>query len=418
MMEMKDRGAAPESRKRCNGGETDDLAEIDLLGLMMAVLRRWKLCAGIVLAVVAAGLAYCFLVPTSYQTTARVFVDTATLKTTPKDEAQLVLTSDVLTAARRDAALPEDAEPMATFRSRFVVKEVPKSSLVEITYQEADAVRAAKVTQATADAYVREIQARMEAVKAQNEKNKVEAVNAPWGMTAPQLQPVAPFIAVPASADFAKATPPKMKIMAVLVLASLVLSVLICVVLELLDRTVKTRGEFERASGLAVLEDFGDKRRQGTEKEAWRRVSLLCDVDYGEGCRVLIVAAPSAVKTTVSAAAELAATFADNGRRVLLAEVGGSSLPSAKRGGVTTMAVAAGAKARQQIEEQLANFDTAILAVPPLSESAEALSLATLSNAKFLLVGKVRSTEREALRQTVAMVDQVGCDIAGAVLVK
>ncbi len=82
------------------------------------------------------------------------------------------------------------------------------------------------------------------------------------------------------------------------------------------------------------------------------------------------------------------------------------------------MAVAAGAKARQQIEAQLANFDTAILAVPPFSESAEALSLATLSNAKFLLVGKVRSTEREALRQTVAMVDQVGCDIAGAVLVK
>lgn len=82
------------------------------------------------------------------------------------------------------------------------------------------------------------------------------------------------------------------------------------------------------------------------------------------------------------------------------------------------MTVAAGAKARRQIEAQLPGFDTAILAVPPLSESAEALSLATLPNAKFLLVGKLRSTEREALKRTVAMLDQVGCDITGAVLVK
>lgn len=418
MMEMKDRGAAPDGRKRCNCGESDDLTEIDLLGLLVAVLRRWKLCAGIVLAVVAAGLLYCWLVPTCYQTTSRVFVDTATLKTTPKDEAQLVLTTDVLTAARREAALESDEEPMAKFRSRFEVKEVPKSSLVEISYQDADAVRAAKVTQATAVAYVREVQTRMEVFKEQNEKNRIEVANVPLVMQAAQRPPVAPFIAVPASADFVKVKPPKLKVMAVLVLASLVLSVLVCVVLELLDRTVKTRNEFERASGLAVLEDFGDKRRAGMEKEAWRRVSLLSGVNYGEGCRVLIVASPSAIKTTASAAAEVAEAFAEAGRRVLFAKVGGVADACSTANCVTSMPVAAGASARQQIATQLTNFDTAVVAVPPLDESAEALNLGMLPNAKFLLVGRVRSTEREALVRAVAMINQVGGDVAGAVLLK
>ena len=41
-----------------SNNETDDLAEIDLMGLVTAVLRRWKLCAAICGVMIAAGLAY------------------------------------------------------------------------------------------------------------------------------------------------------------------------------------------------------------------------------------------------------------------------------------------------------------------------------------------------------------------------
>ena len=97
------------------------------MGLVTAVLRRWKLCAAICGVMIAAGLAYCLLVSTQYQTTSRVFVDVGQLKTTMKDEVQFVLSGKVLRKVFDDFKFGEtkafsgDTEYMKHFRNLYDV---------------------------------------------------------------------------------------------------------------------------------------------------------------------------------------------------------------------------------------------------------------------------------------------------------
>ena len=127
---------------------------------MTAVLRRWKLCAAICCVMIASGLAYCFLVPTQYQTTSRVFVDVGQLQTTPKDEVQFVLSGKVLQKVFDDFKFGEtkrfagDFEALKHFRKLYDVREVPKTNLIEIAFKDPDVERSAAVNAATAQGYI------------------------------------------------------------------------------------------------------------------------------------------------------------------------------------------------------------------------------------------------------------------------
>ena len=130
-------------------------------------------------------------------------------------------------------------------------------------------------------------------------------------------------VTVPAATDddFVKKQPAKAKVMAIVVLASLVLSVLVCVVLELLDRTVKTRREFERLSGLPVLAEVKSKPSE-TDKEQWATATTLMELGTSGRKKVFLLVKPSALKTDVSEAVQLATAFARNGKDVLLVSAG------------------------------------------------------------------------------------------------
>ena len=552
-----------------NTTDADDLAEIDLLGLVTAVLRRWKLCVAICGVMIAAGLAYCLMVPTQYQTTSRVFVDVGPLKTTPKDEVQFVLSGKVLQKVFDDFKFGEtkafvgDSEPMKHFRNLYDVKEVPKTSLIEIAFKDPDVKRSAAVNAATAEGYINDVRNRVRRVLV-NEQTVLQAVLDQWikerteatdalgafktkhGIVALDEQrsqteddlnraaaaaaaassassPLLPQsgatrltyvaepakspadrkkviedqatlkkelarldalvpeyqrlngrylaalsayqqafnavkeqaakieginggalarIAVPPSDDenVVKKQPAKAKVMAIVVLASLVLSVLVCVVLELLDRTVKTRREFEQLSGLPVLAEVKASGK-ASEDEKWQTAATLLDLGTTEDPKVFLILKPSAEKTSISAAVKLAAAFAKQEKVVLLAvlntenvstllaenavqlktetekDFGGVSGWTAKVGAVQFRVTDIPGERLSEVLEVTEEGDVVIVAESePLTASAEGLSVAAMDGVETVVVGELRQTKRDEVVDAVQKLDRVKAAVVGSVI--
>ena len=552
--------------RRTVDNEADDLAEIDLLGLVTAVLRRWKLCAAICGVMIAAGLAYCFMVPTLYQTTSRVFVDTAQLKTTPKDEVQFVLSGKVLQKVfdvfkfGETTRFAGDTEALKHFRKLYDVKEVPKTSLVEIAFKDPDVERSAAVNAATAQGYIEAVRDRvrrvltteqnvLQTVLAQREKERTEAVSAleafkaKHGILALDMQRIqteeelnraaaaaaaSPLlsqagssrltyvaqpakdpadrekvaqeqeslkkelarldtltpeyqlingryaaaqaayqrafdavqtqtatiervngdalarVAVPASTDddFVKKQPAKAKVMAIVVLASLVLSVLVCVVLELLDRTVKTRREFERVSGLPVLAEVASDGKTD-EAEKWQTAATQLALGANKTQKVFVTVQPSTLKTEVSAAVRLATEFAKAGKGVLfvtfntvadleaLLKKNGGRLEEnteAVLGALTTWGAAvgdvefdataaSGARADDVLQGAAkVGYDVVVMEAVALTDSAKALNLAAADGVQTVVIGELRQTKRDELADAMQMLERVKAHTVGAVI--
>lgn len=553
-----------------NTTDDNDLAEIDLLGLVTAVLRRWKLCAAICGVMIAAGLAYCLMVPTQYQTTSRVFVDVGQLKTTPKDEVQFVLSGKVLQKVFDDFKFGEtkafvgDSEPMKHFRNLYDVKEVPKTSLIEIAFKDPDVKRSAAVNAATAEGYINDLRDRVRRVlvneqtvlqavldqwikerteaadalgafktqhgivaldeqrsQTEDDLNRVAAATAAAAAAAPLLSQSGAtrltYVAEPAksSADrkkliedqatlkkelarldalvpeyqrlngryFAalsayqqafnavkaqaakieeingdalarivvppsddenvvKKQPAKAKVMAIVVLASLVLSVLVCVVLELLDRTVKTRREFERLSSLPVLAEVTSDGKAGAGKK-WQTAATQLELGTSEARKVFVVVKPFALKTEFSAAARLAMEFAQVGRDVLLVSFDSyTDLPvMLKKNGVrleegtetvfgalTSWAAevgelefTAGKASPACVDEVLkgvseVGYDVVIMDVDALATSAQALNLAAADGVQTVVVGELRQTKRDELVDAMQMLERVKARMVGSII--
>ena len=550
-----------------NTTDADDLAEIDLLGLVTAVLHRWKLCVAICGVMIAAGLAYCLMVPTQYQTTSRVFVDVGQLKTTPKDEVRFVLSGKVLQKVFDDFKFGEtkafvgDSEPMKHFRNLYDVKEVPKTSLIEIAFKDPDVKSSVAVNAATAECYINDVRNRVRRVLV-NEQTVLQAVLDQWikerteaadalgafktkhgivaldeqrSQTEDDLNRVAAAaaaaaaspllsqsgatrltyvaepaksladrkkviedqatlkkelarldalvpeyqrlngrylaalsayqqafnavkaqavkieginggalarIAVPPSDDenVVKKKPAKAEVMAIVVLVSLVLSVLVCVVLELLDRTVKTRREFERLTGLPVLAEVKASRKT-SEDEKWQTAATLLDLGTTEDPKVFLILKPSAVKTDISAAVKLAVAFAKNSKKVLLVSLdamtdvekwlrtNGGLLEESNRFTSDGLMCWPAAVDEAEFEVcstssvsevlQMANkteYDVMLLEIAPLADSADVLNVVVMAGVHTVVVGELRQTKRDEVVDAMQMLDRVKADVVGSVL--
>ena len=514
---------------------------------------------------IAAGLAYCLMVPTQYQTTSRVFVDVGQLKTTPKDEVQFVLSGKVLQKVFDDFKFGEtkafvgDSEPMKHFRNLYDVKEVPKTSLIEIAFKDTDVKRSAAVNVATAEGYINDVRNRVRRVLV-NDQTALQAVLDQWikeraeaadalvafktkhGIVAldeqrnqteddlsraaaaaaaaspllsqsgatrltyvaepvkssadrkkliedqvtlkkelVRLDALVPEyqrlngrylaalsayqqafnavkeqaakierlngdalarIAVPPSDDenVVKKQPAKAKVMAVVVLASLVLSVLVCVVLELLDRTVKTRREFERLSGLPVLAEVKASGK-ASEDEKWHTAATLLDLGTTEDPKVFLILKPSAEKTDISAAVKLAVAFAKNSKKVLLVSLNattdvekwlrtnGGLLEESNRftsdGLMCWPATVDEAEfevcSTSSVSEvlQMANkteYDVVLLEIAPLADSADVLNVVVMAGVHTVVVGELRQTKRDEVVDAMQMLDRVKAAVVGSVL--
>lgn len=547
-----------------SNNEADDLAEIDLMGLVTAVLRRWKLCAAICGVMIAAGLAYCFMVPTQYQTTSRVFVDVGQLKTTPKDEVQFVLSGKVLRKVFDDFKFGEtkafagDTDYMKHFRNLYDVKEVPKTALIEIAFKDSDVKRSAAVNAATAQGYISDVRDRVRQVLV-NEQTVLQAVLDQWikerteaadalgafktqnGIVAldeqrtqteadldraaaaaaaaaaspllsqsgatrltyvaepaknpadrekviedqatlkkelarldtlvPEYQrlngrylaALAAYqqafkavkeqatkiegingdalarVAVPPTDDesLVKKQPAKAKVMAIVGVASLVLSALVCVVLELLDRTVKTRREFERLSGLPVLAEVKVSGKM-PEAEKWQTTATLLDLGTTAEPKVFLTVKPSALKTDVSAAVQLAAAFGKSGKFVLLAVLNSADVSTlmtvngvqlkadteADLGGWTAEAgtsqfhvIDIPVERLSELLEETEEGDVVIVAeAKPLTVSPESLNAAAMNGVQTVVVCGLRETPREALIDGLQRLERVKANVVGSVI--
>lgn len=511
---------------------------------------------------IAAGLAYCLMVPTQYQTTSRVFVDMGQLKTTPKDEVRFVLSGKVLQKVFDDFKFGEtkrfagDSDALKHFRKLYDVREVPKTNLIEIAFKDMDVERSAAVNAATAQGYIQDVrdrvrrvltneQAVMQSVLAQRETERTEAASAleafktKHGILALDMQRLqtegeldrvaSPLlsqsgvskltyvaqpvksqaerekvaqeqenlkkelarldaltpeyqlingrynaaqeayqmafeavqaqtaaiervkrdaslarVAVPAAKDddFVKKQPAKSKVLAIVVLASLVLSVLICVVLELLDRTVKTRREFERLSGLPILAEVKSVASDA-DKEKWATVAALLDLGAHGTQKVFLLAKPSVLKTEVSVAVQLATAFALKGKEVLVVS-GGSGADwhdlLAKSGGrreddteavfegVTSWAAEVGevefyvgVASDASPDEVLrgtakVGYDIVLMETAALTDSAEALNAAAVTGVQTVMVGELRQTKRDEVLDALQKFERVEAKTVGALL--
>ena len=249
-------------------------------------------------------------------------------------------------------------------------------------------------------------------------------------------------IAVPPSDDenVVKKQPVKAKVMAIVVLASLVLSVFVCVVLELLDRTVKTRREFERLTGLPVLAEVKPSGKT-PEDEKWQTVATLLDLGTEEDPKVFLTVNPSAVKTDLSMAARLAAAFAKRGKFVLLVvlnadevsalmatngvqlkrdtekDFGGCSGWTAEVGAAQFHVINVPGERMSEVLEGTEEGDVVIVAESePLTASAEGLSVAAMDGVQTVVIGELRQTPREALIDGLQQLDRVRATVVGSVI--
>ena len=248
-------------------------------------------------------------------------------------------------------------------------------------------------------------------------------------------------VTVPAATDddFVKKQPAKAKVMAIVVLASLVLSVLVCVVLELLDRTVKTRREFERLSGLPVLAEVKSKPSEA-DKEQWATATTLMELGTSGRKKVFLLVKPSALKTDVSESVQLATAFARNDKDVLLVSAGAVKDWGARLEqnggrvewetktvfkGLTSWAAEVGENefsvgtaptvfdALQAADE--VGYDVVLIETAALTDSAEALNVAARAVCTVLVSG-LRQTKREDVVDALQKLDRVKANVAGAVI--
>ena len=249
-------------------------------------------------------------------------------------------------------------------------------------------------------------------------------------------------VAVPPTDDesLVKKQPAKAKVMAIVVLASSVLSVLVCVVLELLDRTVKTRREFERLSGLPVLAEVKASGKM-PEDEKWQTAATLLDLGTAEDPKVFLTVKPAAVKTDISAAVQLAAAFAKSGKFVLLAVLNSADMSTlmtvngvqlkadteADLGGCSGWTAEAGTSQFHVIDipverlsellEETEEGDVVIVAEPQLlTVSPEGLNVAAVDGVQTVVVGGLRETPREALIDGLQRLDRVKATVVGSVI--
>ena len=218
------------------------------------------------------------------------------------------------------------------------------------------------------------------------------------------------------------------------------LSVLVCVVLELLDRTVKTRREFERLSGLPVLVEVKASGKTA-EVEKCQTAATLLDLGTAEDPKVFLTVKPSAVKTDISAAVKLAAAFAKRGKFVLLVvlnagdvsalmaangvqlktdtekDFGGASGWTAEVGAAQFHIIDVPAERLSEVLEVTEEGDVVMVAeTEPLTASAEGLSVAAMDGVQTVVVGELRATPREALIDGLQQLDRVKATVVGSVI--
>jgi uncharacterized protein involved in exopolysaccharide biosynthesis len=153
-----------------------DVVEIDLLQLMQAVLKRFKLCCVICGTAVVLGLLYCFLTTPTYLANCRMLVEQGKMRavqvaevyssqlTPPKDfistQVKLLTSENILTQVYKQFNLGNSSEfagvlePLKLLEKRIVVKQIPNTSLIDLGFVDSNPQRSADITNFIAQEFI------------------------------------------------------------------------------------------------------------------------------------------------------------------------------------------------------------------------------------------------------------------------
>ncbi len=281
-------------------------------------------------------------------------------------------------------------------------------------------------------------------------------------------------IIVPATPPMKAAYPQKPKVMVISALAAGMFSVLLCIVLELLDRTLKRREDVENISGLPVYgfipfadgekgrEDFtAYDKPQSQLAEAFRalRTSLSLS-EAGRKARILAVTSAVTGDGKSFTSLNLAVTYARAGKRVLLIdadmrrhrlssllrtedfpEEGLSNvlagtfsmeyLPALLRSPMQGLPLEflnsgpvppnpaellSGEMLQPFMDDLLRQYDIVIVDAPPVLAVSDTRTLAAVPGLHFLAVVRMLSTEKKQLAVMMDALHTVGANIIGTVM--
>ncbi|MCQ2444059.1 MAG: polysaccharide biosynthesis tyrosine autokinase [Mailhella sp.] len=279
-------------------------------------------------------------------------------------------------------------------------------------------------------------------------------------------------IIVPAVPPQKAAFPKKAKTVAIAGAASVMLSIMLCIVLELLDSTVKRREEIESISGVPVFGFIprakeGDRvdyasydDPQGSVAESFRslRTSLSLS-SAGRKARILAITSSVPGEGKSFTSLNLAVTFARAGKKVVLLDadlrrhrltkvfglegsaVGISNLlagdiPLSCWGDLAAAPLPdlslsvlpsgpippnpsellSGELLEPLLKELTDRFDIVIIDAPPVLAVSDTRTLAAIPEVKFLTVVRMLMTEKKQLAMTFDAFSTIGAKVIGTVL--
>ncbi|HBZ57574.1 MAG TPA: hypothetical protein DEO49_00275 [Sutterella sp.] len=279
-------------------------------------------------------------------------------------------------------------------------------------------------------------------------------------------------IVVPATKPNKAAHPAKAKIMIIVALAAGVLSVLLCVMLELLDKTLKTRQDFEKTTRLPV---FGEIPRVGETSrghkdfvpcvdpgsaaaESFRSLRTMLSLSaFAREAKLIAVTSAATGEGKSFISLNLAMSCAQTGKRVLLvdSDLRHRSLTeqlcgenSARQGLSSILAGAspcsdlivkpfdgisldfmpsgpaapnpsellASENTRNTFEDFARSYDIVIVDTAPVLAFSDTPILSAVPSMNFLMVGRLYETEKSQMAEAIKTLRSVNGTLIGTVI--
>jgi capsular exopolysaccharide synthesis family protein len=241
------------------------------------------------------------------------------------------------------------------------------------------------------------------------------------------------------------------------ILGGLFLAISVAVLLDSLDRTIRSSADVRRLTGLPALTTVPDLRRirhrEGVAREAFDGLRTNLQFARTKECRVIAVTSAVPKEGKSFTARHLAATLASHGKRVVLVDLdlrrpsldtylhirrspgvtdilaGKASLNDALQTVEDTggFALSSGTKApsptellasdafRAMLAELRATHDVVVVDTPPVLAVTDPSLLAPLMDGVIIVV-RCEKTDQEAFTQAVEQLRRVGADILGVVV--
>ncbi|MFD8708217.1 polysaccharide biosynthesis tyrosine autokinase [Kitasatospora sp. NPDC059648] len=439
----------------------DEGCSVNLHGFLKALARRWPTVAVCLVVAVGTALAATSLSTAVYEARTQLFVATRTGENTTQlnegqsfsqarvqSYAEIVTTRQVTVPVVERLGLRTTPEELA---SRITARAPLNTVLIDITVQDAEPQRAARIANAVAERFI--------AVVEQLEAPKRVSGSGGGG----EASPVSLRVTQEAVAPVAPISPRPLLNLVAGVLGGLLLGAGVVALRETLDTTLKTieaLSEFTELPGLGNIpydrntpkQPFGRADRHSQRAEAFRKLRAnLRFSQVDDPPRIIVVTSSVLGEGKTSTAVNLALSLAEAGvstclvdadlRRpcvastfglvpdaglttVLIGQARITDVMQQVAGGLSVLAsgavppnpteLLASARMEEVLKEVAAMYEMVIIDTAPLLPVADTVGLASLAQGTLLVV-RAAKTRRDQVRTAAESLERVGVRVIGTV---